>query len=327
MSQAVLPERAAGSVSTGLDLVLTDCPLCGADAGEPVAVGQDFAHSVSQDSFLVLVCSGCGLVYLNPRPAPSDRSRLYPAEYFAPAQRTWQTDPGPSRKAVRALLEDCGAIRSDARVLEVGYGPGLHIELVRPAGPPSWVMDVATPHASLARAAQDAGCQAYASVSEALQVGSARYDVILLIWALEHCGAPVEEMAVLRRLLRPGGRLIVLAANAESWAWRQFHGRHWAGYDLPRHLCVYSSRTLTRLAEVSGFAVDRLGTSNHPGLWARSAENFLADWSAPAGLTKMVGRGMALVSPAIALAARLRRAEGAGAQLEAILRKPMEAEV
>jgi SAM-dependent methyltransferase len=327
MSQAVLPERPVGSVSTGLDLVLTDCPLCGADEGEPVAVGQDFAHSVSQDSFLVLVCGGCGLVYLNPRPAASDRSRLYPAGYFVPAPRSWQADPGPSRTAVRALLDGCGAIRSDARVLEVGYGPGLHTELVRRVGPSSWVMDVATPHASLARAAEAAGCRAYGSVSEALQVGSTRYDVILLVWALEHCGAPVEEMTVLRRLLRPGGRLLVIAANAESWAWRQFHGRHWAGYDLPRHACVYSPRTLTRLAEVSGFAVDRLGTSNHPGLWGRSAENLLTDWAAPAGLTRMVARSMALLSPAIALAARLRRAEGAGAQLEAILRKPMEAEV
>ena len=327
MSQAVLPERPAGSVGTGLELVLTDCPLCGENDGEPISVGQDFAHSVTRDSFLVLACNGCGLLYLSPRPAATDRSRLYPADYFLRTQRTWQADPGPSRKAIRALLEGCGAIRSDARVLEVGYGPALHSELVRQAGPSSWVLDVATPHSSLARAAQDAGCQVYGSVSEALQVGSARYDVILLIWALEHCGAPVEEMAVLRRLLRPGGRLIVIAANAESWAWRQFHGRHWAGYDLPRHSCVYSSRTLTKLAEVTGFAVDRLGTSNHPGLWARSTENFLTDWAAPAGLTKMVGRSVALLSPALALASRLRRAEWAGAQLEAILRKPMEAEV
>jgi len=134
-------------------------------------------------------------------------------------------------------------------------------------------------------------------------------------------------VALLRRLLRPGGRLLVITPNAGSWAWRQFQGRHWAGYDFPRHSCLYSAQTLAKLAAAAGFAVDRARTRNHPGVWARSAENFLTDWAAPARLTRMVARTLALLSPVTALAAHVRRADAAGAQLEAILRKPVESEV
>jgi hypothetical protein len=327
MSQAVLAESPAGRITTGLDLVLTDCPLCGEDEGEPVAVGQDFAYSVAQDSFLVLTCSACGLLYLNPRPAPGERRRLYPDKYFLPGDRAWQTDQRPVRKAVMALLRSCGAIKPDARLLEVSYGAALHVDLVRQAGLPSWAVDVVTPHSSLARAAQDAGCPVYRSLAEALQVGSARYDFIFLIYALEHCDEPVEEMALLRRLLRPGGRLVVITPNAQSWAWRQFQGRHWAGYDFPRHPCLYSAQTLPKLAAATGLTVDRASTSSHPGLWARSTENFLIDWAAPARATRMVARSLALLSPVAALVGHVRRAEAAGAQLEAVLRKPVESEV
>jgi SAM-dependent methyltransferase len=326
MSQTVLAESPPGRASIGLDLVLTDCPLCGEDEGEPVAVGQDFACSVAQDSFLVLACSACGLLYLNPRPAAGERRRLYPDEYFLPGGRAWQADQRPCRRAVMALLRGL-TIKPDARVLEVGYGRALHVDLVRQAGPPSCLVDVVTPHPSLARAAQDAGCQVYESLAEALQLGSARYDFIFLIYALEHCGTPVEEMASLRRLLQPGGRLLTITPNAESWAWRPFQGRHWAGYDFPRHSCLYSARTLPKLAATTGFAVERFSTSNHPGLWARSAENFLTDWGAPAWVTRTVARGLALLSPVTALAGHVRRAQAAGTQLEAVMRKPVESQV
>jgi hypothetical protein len=326
MSQAVLAER-PGRVLTGLDLVHTDCPLCGGDEGEPVAVGQDFAHSVAQDSFLVLSCGACGLLYLSPRPAAGEWPRLYPDKYFLPGERAWQTDERPCRKAVMALLGSCGAIKPDARFLEVSYGPALHVDLVRQAGAPSRVVDVVTPHSSLTGTAQDAGCEVYGSLAEALQIGSARYDFIFLIYALEHCGVPVEEMGLLRRLLRPGGRVVVITPNAESWAWRQFQGRHWAGYDFPRHSCLYSPRTLPKLAAATGFVVDRVSTSNHPGLWARSAENFLIDWAAPAWITKMVARGASMLSPITRLGEQARGAAPAGAQLEAVLRKPVESDI
>jgi SAM-dependent methyltransferase len=328
MSRAVLAEGPAGRVTSGLNLVLTGCPLCGEDRGEPVAVGQDFAYRVAQDSFLVLSCSGCGLLYLNPRPAAGERPRLYPDEYFLPGERTWQTDQKPCQRAVMTLLRSCGAIKPDARALEVSYGPALHLDLVRHAGLPSWVAaDVVTPHSSLARAAQDAGCHVYESLAEALEVCPAGYDFIFLIYGLEHTDAPVEELALLRRLLRPGGRLVVITPNAESWAWRQFQGRHWAGYDFPRHSCLYSTQTLPKLAAAAGFAMDRVSTSNHPGVWARSAENFLTDWAAPAWATTMVARTFSLLSQVTALAGHLLRADAAGAQLGAVLRKPAESKV
>ena len=327
MTQAALAESPAATPAPGLQLVLIDCPLCGEGEGEPVAVGKDFAHGVTQDSFLVLACGSCGLLYLNPRPGPEERRRLYPAEYFRGEESASRTHQRPCVRALLELVRSCRIAKPSAHVLEVGYGPTLHVTCLRQAGPGSWVLDVATPHSSLARAAEGAGCRVYETPAEALDEGPARYDLVVLVYALEHCAFPLEELASLRRLLRPGGRLVVVTPNAGSRTCRLFRGRHWTGYDFPRHPCLYDAGALRRLAEASGFTVERLRARNHGGMWVRSAENFLADWAVPAWVRRLGAGMLPLLSGPVQLAERLNGTNATGAQLEAILRKPAETEV
>jgi hypothetical protein len=327
MTQAMALDGPAAKPPSGLELVLTRCPLCGKDEGEPVAVGNDFAHGITLDSFLVLSCRACELLYLNPRPAAEEWSRLYPAGYFLPSGSLHPTHDGLGRRAVQKLVQGCGAVAPNARLLEVGYGARLHLDQVRRAGCPTWVLEAVTPHESLARSAREAGFIVYHGRPKALEESGATYDLIFLLHALEHCDAPLEELVSLRRLLRAGGRLVVVTPNAASAAWHLFGGRHWAGYDFPRHRCLFGPDSLRRLAEAAGFAVDRLGSHGDPKMWARSAENFLRDWAAPAWLTRAVPRGFVVLGGLAAPAGRVGRRKAGGARLEAVLRKPSEAEL
>ena len=58
--------------------------------------------------------------------------------------------------------------------------------------------------------------------------------VVTMFHFLEHVPAPDTTLAHVRRMLKPEGELIVQVPNCASLQ-AQIFGRHWAGYDVPRH--------------------------------------------------------------------------------------------
>jgi Methyltransferase domain len=318
MTQVLVSDSPAQT--SRLQLVPAPCALCGLDEGEPVAVGNDFDHRVTADSFLVLACPACGLLYLNPRPAPEEWHRLYPAGYFASSR------PCTNRieaSAIRRLLRACGRMPPDARVLEVAYGPTLHLETVRRTAPRSWLLEAVTPHEDLTRSARASGFVAHHGWPLSLIESGGAYDLVILIHALEHCDAPVEELRSIRRGLRPGGRVVIVSLNAASASWRVFRGRHWAGYDFPRHRCLFGPHQLARLAAEAGLALDRLYSPGDRRVWPQSAENLARDWGAPAWLRGTARMAFTAVGSFEVLASRAASFRAA-TRLEAILRKPVE---
>lgn len=315
---AAREEQPASGTRTGPRLVLTACPLCGADEGEPVAVGGDTACQSSRETFLALGCPVCGLVYLNPRPASEERIRLYPPSYFGgpDASGSERAAAAAVRRLVRRLRPHLPA----AHVLEVGCGPRLLLASYRALLPSGWSVAALTPHLSAADHARASGLPTQQRVTHALQRGEPGYDLVILFRALEHWDSPVDELASVRKVLRAGGRVLVLTPNPESAAARAFRGRHWTGYDFPRHPCLFGPSAMRRLAETTGLEVERLGSVEDTRAWSGSAGGFLRDWGAPGWLVR-TGTGLS------GLWGRLRAVPGpwrptdSGALLEAVLQK------
>jgi hypothetical protein len=61
----------------------------------------------------------------------------------------------------------------------------------------------------------------------------------------------------MHRILKPGGLAIIRVPNLSTWDARLF-GRYWVGLDAPRHLYVFSTKTLTALLDKTGFQVRQL---------------------------------------------------------------------
>ena len=253
-----------GTTAQALALPLepTPCPLCGQDDGEPVAVGSDFTLATSPDSFLALSCRACGLVYLNPAPVTAARARIYPEPYFSSSELAPEHRRA-GRVAAQRALACCVGLPARARVLELGYGGRLHLEELRRSAPPGWSFEVVTPHRPLLEAARRHGVVAHAGVAGGLQ-RAVGYDAVLALHALEHSGAPLDELRAVRQLLGSGGRLVLVCHNSESAVGRRFQGRHWSGYDFPRHRALFGPRALRALAERSGFVIDRLEPVHYP---------------------------------------------------------------
>ena len=320
----VMAAPPAATPRAGLELVHTPCPLCRGDEAEPVAVGDDSACGVTRDSFLVVSCAACGLLYLNPRPAVEEQARLYPPAYFEPSARARDARDRPARRAVREGLRRYAPRRASARILEVGYGAMLHLDLLRRMAGPDCLVEAVTPHVSLAEPARARGFTAYHGRSQALSGHAAAYDLVFLLHSLEHCDYPVEELRALGKLLRAGGRLVVLTPNVESWVGRRFRGRHWAGYDFPRHPVLFGPSALRRLATTTGFDVERLGSLGDAPMWAGSAENLLRDWGAPTWLSPAASGGLLALGGLASLLQRSGHQGTSRPQLLAVLRKAGE---
>lgn len=214
-------------------------------------------------------CQDCGLLFVEPfagfeiyndayyRGEGPDPFVDYEAEY-----RDWRrTDRGLEfEDFVRIAREHLGSATPDGSSrplawLDFGCGAGGFLKYLRElgslAGRPLELTghDVGSYAEQLAR--QDGfrilDLQALAREPEA------RYDIISMIEVIEHLPAPAEQLALVERLLKPGGLLLLTTGNLDSPAARRL-GIHY-GYCAPEiHVSLFSPRSLAHLYTAHGLA-------------------------------------------------------------------------
>jgi SAM-dependent methyltransferase len=152
--------------------------------------------------------------------------------------------------AQRRLLVERFAGRKAGRVLDVGSSTGLFLEEMRRAG---WEAEGVEPTASAAEYARKRfGLSVFEGLLEEAPFAPESFDAITFWDVLEHLHSPRDGLARTAALLRPGG---LVAINVPNWhaPERRLFGRWWAGYDPPRHLYVFSRRSLGRYLDEAGF--------------------------------------------------------------------------
>jgi SAM-dependent methyltransferase len=141
----------------------------------------------------------------------------------------------------RALPQRAG------RVLEVGCGTGDVLAVLGEFGETIGV----EPHPELAAVARRRGLDVRAGgLPGDLGVPAGWADVVLLLDVIEHLDDDLAALGAARRLLTPGGLLVV---TVPAYAWL------WSGHDVQLgHRRRYTAQALARLAAAAGFRVERL---------------------------------------------------------------------
>ena len=206
--------------------------------------------------FVYVRCRHCGLVYQNPQLTPDELAPFYPGDYGA------HREGGRRRIPVLGFLDKdtriesrCRAVMryaSGGRVLDVGCATGTFLEGMRRRG---WEVRGVEPSArAAALCRQKLGLEVQASTLDAAQLESASFNLVTMWNVLEHVNDPQQTLRRVHDVLRPGGLLVAAVPNTESLDIRVF-GRYWAGYDVPRHLFVFTPENLTRMVEAAGLEV------------------------------------------------------------------------
>lgn len=301
------------------------CCLCGDAACEPIGIGEDFEYRTSEDSFLVFRCGGCGLVFLNPRPAVSEFERIYPANYHAfdfSAEEFGFVYKVRSRLEARRVLSQCKGLPDDARILDVGCGDGFHLRLLRDYGKATWTCAGVDCDARAVQAARRSGLEVHHGTLDEANLPPGSFDLVFMVQTIEHVDDPLALVRSIARVLKPGGRLVIVTDNSDSLDFKIFQGRHWGGYHFPRHWYLFNKSSMRRLADRAGLEVARLSTIVSPVNWTYSLRNLLDDWGAPRWVVNRFSLHSPVTLAVFTLFDWVHRLLGRGALLRTVLRKP-----
>ena len=185
----------------------------------------------------------------------SGRSPLTVRDFYESVWADAPDDPEPWLFATRRALL-LGEARKGERVLDLGCGAGRFVAALREAGAEPIGVELAEAALERARRNVPGADLRLVAPDGSLPLGHGEIDLVWCSEVLEHVPDTVGFLTEARRVLKPGGRLLVTVPD---------HGvarrtaialaRYEAHYDpLGQHLRFYTRRSLAAALEATGFA-------------------------------------------------------------------------
>lgn len=221
---------------------------------------QDTAIRVAEGA--LRRCSGCGQLLSRASAArySETMTQFNAADFNAPQGRELERRQSVARQRLSRIAALLGKSAGDIRVLDVGCSRGQFVAAAIAAG---YRAEGVEPAPRIAEAARAAGLPVTTGLLEDQKFPDGRFDALTLFEVIEHLREPLPLLTECRRVLKPGGILLVSTANAESWTAAAM-GAHWDYFDMARdggHISFYNPRSMVKIAATAGFEVARLDTA------------------------------------------------------------------
>jgi SAM-dependent methyltransferase len=95
------------------------------------------------------------------------------------------------------------------------------------------------------------------TIQEFSESENGKYDLIMFHHSFEHIQEPFETLEACKRLLNPDGIVLIRTPVADSWAWGNYR-ENWVQIDAPRHIFIYSRKSMEILAPKIGFKIKEI---------------------------------------------------------------------
>lgn len=272
------------------------CVYCDS-AAEPkcfLAPEMMFGH---RDAFDYFECASCGSLQI--RLVPAQLATYYPADYYSLSvhRRSWlvrwvkrlrfRLSWRRAGIATRLLARVAGrerivdwlaptGVRFSDPILDVGSGSGVLLSDLRNLGfrdllgVDPYVQTELSEHGLRVRR-----CELGEVVG--------RFALVVFNHSLEHVSDPAHSLRMARKLLLPGGQVLIRIPISQSYAWRTY-GTDWVQLDAPRHLSIPSEAGIRCLAERVGFSVSKI-------TYDSTAFQFVGSEKYRAGVPLLSGQG------------------------------------
>ncbi len=238
------------------------CRICGGDGELLYDALLDHQYGVSGE-WSMRKCRSkiCGLVWQDPMITASDLPLAYKNYYthgnpssFSPGNFWGRTFAFIDRRIASLLglmperiryrngfLDD----RSPGSLLDIGCGSGDFAANMRLQG---WSVrgTDADPEAA-ETVSRNHGFEVDVGELTDLAYPDESLDAVTSRHVIEHIREPETFLRECWRILKPGGRLVLVTPNVASLG-HQIYREHWQGLEPPRHLFLYDTRTLHALA-------------------------------------------------------------------------------
>lgn len=274
------------------------CRVCG---GPPISVfqGREMMFGL-REKFEYFECDACKCVQISEY--PEDIARHYPTDYYAYTQQAAAAPQGKLsrlKELMRRLVMEHSATRSirlrmpsmrnwlsgepyirfcverfpdaSTRMLDVGCGAGNMVRSLRHWGfKNAEGVDPYIANHVLHRGKTLVWKRQLSEMAPS-------YHCISFHHSLEHMPNQAGVLADARRLLAPGGVIIIRIPVAGTAAWRTYK-ENWVQLDPPRHFYLHSEASLRLLAQQSGLVVDAISYDSD-GFQFWGSELYLKDIS------------------------------------------------
>lgn len=311
------------------------CIVCGSEGAVLYSDMRDRLFDVP-GRWTVKKCRNpeCRFIWLDPRPTQADVGKAYVDYYthdaekalgpqYLAARRGYLADrfgydngatPAERWRARLARLYPGRAAEFDfsvlwlpasarGRLLDIGCGDGWLIRHMNALG---WSAEGVDFDPRAVAQARGAGLTVHQGSLFDQRFHDASFDAITMSHSIEHVHDPVAWLAECRRVLRPGGQLILVTPNSESLAQKWF-GAHCLALDPPRHLYLFNRDSLERVAERAELRITRTFTSannaNNVFIASRSIQRTgHFEWnSRPSFVSRLTGRAFLLLESTLML--------------------------
>jgi len=207
-------------------------------------------------------CTGCGQLLSRASEAryAETMAQFNAADFNAPQGRELvrrQTVARQRLSRIAALLQKSPG---DIHVVDISCSRGQFVAAAIAAG---YHAEGVEPAPRIAEAARAAGVPVRTGLLEDQHFADNSFDALTLFEVIEHLRTPLPLLTECRRILKPGGILLVSTANAESWTAAAM-GAHWDYFDMERdggHISFYNPRSIAKVAANAGFEVARVDTA------------------------------------------------------------------
>ncbi len=256
-------DAAAASMSLLGHLNARPCPVCGNtdDTHElyPQRIDpnriDDMSYASRKEpeymSLRMVVCPGCELLYAPRIPSADFLARAY-------ADTGYDSDSEAQFAAAsyaEALSSRIARLPDRASALEIGAGNGALLWHLRALGFEELIGIEPSRRAALS-AAPDLRDLIRIESFDPADLPKAHFSLIIANQTLEHIDDPYRFLAAARRLLKPGGAVMIVSHNYRHWLMRLLGARS-PIIDI-EHLQIFSPPSLSHALQRAGFAAPHI---------------------------------------------------------------------
>jgi ubiquinone/menaquinone biosynthesis C-methylase UbiE len=208
-------------------------------------------YAISQQTFGLYHDPKTDLLITFPKPKPETLAAYYKSDNYISHTDSRNTLFDKLYQFVKSftiqskikLVE--GFLQANGSVLDIGCGTGEFLLATQKKGWESTGVEISTVAKQLS---ENKLIKVY---DDSLHLADNSFDVITMWHVLEHVYDVDAQISELKRLLKQDGTLIIAVPNHKSFDAKHY-GRHWAGYDVPRHLLHFSKNSIKILFEKHG---------------------------------------------------------------------------
>jgi len=211
------------------------CPACA--SVERRAVGE-------KNGFAFFDCRSCATLYTGEIPAEGQAEDY--DEYYSESNLSV---PEFVSQRVREIVGGFEAYRGSGRLLDIGFGAGTILKIAAELGWDVYGLEVSKP--AVDQASREGFKVFHGKLLDAGYT-SDHFDVITASEILEHLDSPIDNLAEVRRILRPGGLFWATTPSCRSLS-RRTMGLNWTVASPPEHVQLFSRKGVLMMLRESGF--------------------------------------------------------------------------